>query len=251
MTLPTPPSHKQAMACLQWRKFIVLHKSSAIYSSNLLASTPYVSVVTVGPCYCSYCEWKSGTMGERKETAYSLSSTWCGFDPNTANMVCISVSLGFHKKTSDMALFSVIALTTFKCIVRASVTKGALICFVVTVHWWCHRNHYDITGAYRALPNILIVHLNNGATRTDLRGIPKHCEMTAKAGPQSTIYMVDFDVISFITKYGTNPYPYSSFLWARCNPWDIEQRVGPSALGLHLTGDVSSFGRQCHTSMDK
>ena len=30
-----------------------------------------------------------------------------------------------NKKTSDTALLSVIALTTFNCIVRASVTKGA------------------------------------------------------------------------------------------------------------------------------
>ena len=40
------------------------------------------------------------------------------------------------------------------------------------------------------LRNILTVYLNNGATRADLRGIPKHCEMTAKAGRQSTIYTV-------------------------------------------------------------
>ena len=36
-------------------------------------------------------------------------------------------------------------------------------------------------------------------------------------------------------------------LWARWSPWDFEQRVGPSALGLHLTGDVSSLGRRSHT----
>ena len=63
-----------------------------------------------------------------------LSSTWREFDPDTANVVCISVSLGFRQKTSDTALFSVIALTTFKCIVRASVTKSVLVCFVVTLH---------------------------------------------------------------------------------------------------------------------
>ena len=48
------------------------------------------------------------------------------------------------------------------------------------------------------------------------------------------------DAIFFITKHGINPYLYSGFLWARCSPWDIEQRVGPSALAIHLTGDVSS-----------
>ena len=94
----------------------------------------------------------------------------------------ISVSLGFRQKPSDTALLSVIALTTFNCIVSASVTKGVLVCFVVTVHWWRHRTHYDVTEAYRVLRNILTVDLNNGATRADLRGIPKHYEATAKAG---------------------------------------------------------------------
>ena len=88
--------------------------------------------------------------------------------PDTAYVVCISVSLGFRHKPSDTALFSVIALATFKRIVSSSVTKGALVCFVVTVHWWRHRTHYDVIGANRALCNILIVHLNNGATRADL-----------------------------------------------------------------------------------
>ena len=113
---------------------------------------------------------------------YILSSTLPEIDPDTAYVVCISVSLGFRKKTSDTALLSVIALTTFNCIVNASVTKGALVCFVVPVHWWRHRTHYDVTEAYRTLRNILTVHLNNGATRADLRGIPKHYEVTAKAG---------------------------------------------------------------------
>ena len=121
-------------------------------------------------------------------TYIGLSSTWREFDPNTAYVVCISVSLGFRQKPSDTALLSVIALTTFKCIVSASVTKGALVCFVVTVHWWRHRTHYDVTEVYHALCNILTVHLNNGATCADLRGIPKHCEVAAKAGRQSTIY---------------------------------------------------------------
>ena len=97
----------------------------------------------------------------------------------------------FSSKTTDTALPSVIALTTFTCIVSASVTKGALVCFVVTVHWWRHGTHYDAIETYRALRNILTVHLNNGATRADLRGITKHCEVTVKAGCQSTIYTGD------------------------------------------------------------
>ena len=111
-----------------------------------------------------------------------LSSTLPEIDPDTAYVVCISVSLGFRQKPSDTALLSVIALTTFNCIVSASVTKGVLVCFVVTVHWWRHRTHYDVTEAYRVLRNILTIDLNNGATRADLRGIPKHYEATAKAG---------------------------------------------------------------------
>ena len=110
-----------------------------------------------------------------------LSSTLPEIDPDTAYVVCISVSLGFRQKPSDTALLSVIALTTFNCIVSASVTKGVLVCFVVTVHWWRHRTHYDVTEVYRVLRNILTVDLNNGATRADLRGIPKHYEATAKA----------------------------------------------------------------------
>ena len=90
-----------------------------------------------------------------------LSSTLPEIDPDTAYVVCISVSLVFFcQKLSDTALLSVIALTTFNCIVSASVTKGALVRFVVTVHWWRHRTHYDVTAAYRALRNILTVHLN-------------------------------------------------------------------------------------------
>ena len=115
-------------------------------------------------------------------TYMHLSSTLPEIDPDTAYVVCISVSLGFRQKPSDTALLSVIALTTFNCIVSASVTKGVLVCFVVTVHWWRHRTHYDVTEAYRVLRNILTVDLNNGATRADLRGIPKHYEATAKAG---------------------------------------------------------------------
>ena len=118
----------------------------------------------------------------------TLSSTYREFDPDTAYMVCISVSLGFRQKPSDTAVLSVIALTMFKCFVSASVTKCALVCFVLTVYWWRHKTHYDVTEAYRTLRNILTVHLNNGATRADLRGIPKHCEVTTKAGSQSKIY---------------------------------------------------------------
>ena len=117
-----------------------------------------------------------------------------------------------NKKTSDTALLSVIALTTFNCIVSASVTKGALVCFVETVHWWRHRIYYDVTEACRALRNILTVHSNNEATRADMRRIPKHCEVTAKtSGRQSTIYTGGCDEIFFITRYGINPYSYSGF----------------------------------------
>ena len=123
-----------------------------------------------------YLEWVSAML------LCTLSITLPEIDPDTAYIVCISVSLGFRKRTSDTALLSIIALTTFKCIVSASVTKGALVCFVVPVHWWRHRTHYDVTEDYRALLNILTVHLNNGATRADLIGIPKHYEVTAKAG---------------------------------------------------------------------
>ena len=113
----------------------------------------------------------------------SLSSTLPEIDPDTAYVVSISVSLGFRQKPSDTALLSVIALTTFNCVVSASVTKGALVCFVVPVHWWRHRTHYDVTEAYRALRNILTVHSNNGATRADLRGISKHYEVTGESRP--------------------------------------------------------------------
>ena len=78
------------------------------------------------------------------------------------------------------------------------------------------------------LSNILTVHLNNGAKRVNLRRIPKHCEVTAKAGGQSTIYTGDFDAIFFVIRHGTNPYSYSGFLWARCSPWDIEQLEDPA-----------------------
>ena len=182
---------------------------------------------------------------------WHLSSTLPEIDPDTAYVVCISVSLGFRQKPSDMALLSVIALTTFNCIVSASVTKGALICFVVTVHWWHHGTHYDVTEAYRVVRNILTVHLNNGAIRADLRGIPKHCEVTAKAGRQSTIYTGDFEAIFFIIRYGTNPCSYSGFLWARCSPWDIEQ-LECRAFGPRASLDRwSQLGRRRHTSIDK
>ena len=137
---------------------------------------------------------------ERSKISF-LSSTLPKIDPDTDYVVCISVSHDFRQKPSDTALLSVIVLTTFNCIASASVTKDALVCFVVTVHWWRHRTHYDVTEAYRALRNILTVHMNNGETRAELRGIPKHCEVTANAGRQSTIYTGDSDAIFFITKY--------------------------------------------------
>ena len=156
-------------------------------------------------------------------------------------MVCISVSLGFRQKPSDTALLWVIALTTFNCIVSASVTKDALVCFVVTVHWWRHITHYDVTEACRALRNIPAVHLNNGARRADWRGIPKHCEVMAKTVRQSTIYTGDFDAIFFITRYWINPYSYSGFLWARHSPWDIEHHKLNIGLNYGVTYWTSGF----------
>ena len=64
-------------------------------------------------------------------------------------------------------------------------------------------------------------------------------------------YTVGFDAIFIITRFRINPCLYSGFSWARCSPWDIEQWVGPSAFGLHLTDDVNSLDRRRHTSMDK
>ena len=68
------------------------------------------------------------------------------------------------------------------------------------------------------LRNILTVDLNNGATRTDLRGIPKHYEATAKAQGVNRQFTGDFDAIFFITRYGINQDPYFGFLWTRCSP---------------------------------
>ena len=73
-----------------------------------------------------------------------LSST---FDPHTANLVGISVSLGFRQKPSDTALLLAITFTTFKCIASAPVTEGVLVRFVVIVQWWRHKTHYDVTDA--------------------------------------------------------------------------------------------------------
>ena len=40
--------------------------------------------------------------------------------------------------------------------------KGALVCFVVTVHWWRLRTCYDVTEAYLARLYILSAHLSKG-----------------------------------------------------------------------------------------
>ena len=152
-----------------------------VLSSALLAYIHYPIQMTINIAYkptkCFGC-YRDET--DNTKSVY-LSSTLPEIDPDTAYVVCISVSLGFRQKPSDTALLSVIALTTFNSIVSASVTKGALVCFVLTVHWWRHRTHYDVKGACRALRSILTVHLNNGATRADLRGIPTHYEVTAIA----------------------------------------------------------------------
>ena len=140
-------------------------------------------------------------------------------------------------------LFSVIALTMLRCIVNPSFTMGALVCVVVTVHSWRRRTHYDVTEACHELHNILTVHLDNGETRAGLKGNSKQCEVRAKAGRQCMRHVCGrFDAIFFINRYGTNPYSYFGFLWARSSPWNIEQRLGASAIGLYLTGDVSSLG---------
>ena len=89
-----------------------------------------------------------------KSEVWTFNQTLPDIDPDAAYVVCISVSLGFRQKPSDTALLPVIALTTFNCIVSASATKGALVCFVVTVHWWRHRTHYDVTKACCELHNI-------------------------------------------------------------------------------------------------
>ena len=68
-----------------------------------------------------------------------VSVTWpltCAFHiPCTHTPEIIDMHRGMcdnRQKASDTALLSVIALTTFNCIVSASVTKGVLVCFVVT-----------------------------------------------------------------------------------------------------------------------
>ena len=99
-----------------------------------------------------------------------LSSTKREFDPDAAYAIFVK------NKTSDTALFLVITLTTFNWIVGASVV------FLEIVHWWRHITHYDDTEAYRAICNILTVHMNNWETRQDQRGIPKLCKVPAKAG---------------------------------------------------------------------
>ena len=152
-------------------------------------------------------------------------------------------------KKSDMALLSVIALTKFKCIVSASVTKGALVCFVVSVHWWRHITHYDVTEACHALRNILTVLWTmeqHARTWAESPNTAKWRRAQNINRQYKRVILMRF----FIIRYEIDPYLYSGFLLARCNPCDIEHRVGPSALGLHLTGDVSSLGRRRHPSMD-
>ena len=71
------------------------------------------------------------------------SSPLSEFDRDTAFVVCISVSLGFRRNLSDTALFSVIVLTTSKCIVGASVTWCVLVCCGTTA---IEYNHYNSKG---------------------------------------------------------------------------------------------------------
>ena len=135
---------------------------------------------------------------------WPLSSTWPEFDPDTAYVVCISVSLGFRQKPSDTALFSVTALTTFKCIVRVSVTKGALVCFVVIDHWWRHRTNYDVTEAYRALRNDCNRSFEQWVSTRGPERNPQTLRNDDESKRQSTIYTGDFGAI--FTTYGINPY---------------------------------------------
>ena len=146
-------------------------------------------------------------------------------------MVCISVSLGFRQKPSDTALLSVIALTTFNCIVSASVTKGQLVCFVVTVHWWRHRIYFDVTEARRALRNILTVHLNNGATRADLRGI--------------TALMIRNSSWNYLCRFCVDLSMHSNSTITRSFYWRYAETIGRySACWLQLEGQLGSLYTQ-------
>ena len=80
--------------------------------------------------------------------------------------------------------FLVIALTTFMCIVRASVTKGTTVCFVVTTLMASQKPLWRHSGLF-ALRNILTVYISNGATCAKLKDISKQCEVTTKARRQS------------------------------------------------------------------
>ena len=93
-----------------------------------------------------------------------------------------------------------------------------------------------------ALRNIPTAHVNNGATRADLRGIPKHCEVTANAGCQS-IHAGDFDAIFFITRYRINPHSYSFFYGPGAVLGGGGSGLRPSGFtwqvtSAHLAGDV-------------
>ena len=89
---------------------------------------------------------------ERIRIYRHLSSIWCKFDPDTAYVSCISLSLDFDYtcKSNDMALFSASALTTFM--------------------------------SHKGLPLAAwdSVNLNNGATGADLRGLPQWNELMEK-----------------------------------------------------------------------
>ena len=77
-------------------------------------------------------------------------------------------------------------------------------------------------------------------------------EVTAKAGCQLTSMWVILMRFSLSNVWNLYPYSYSGFYGPGAVPaWDNEQRLGASALRLHLTGDVSLLGRRRHTSMDK
>ena len=105
--------------------------------------------------------------------------------------------------------FSVIALTTLTCIVSASFTKGVLVCFVVTMHRWRRRTHYDVTEAYRALRNILIfIWTMQQHTRT-WEESPNNAKWRRKQGVNRQVWCVILMRFSFINGYGINPYSYS------------------------------------------
>ena len=106
--------------------------------------------------------WESLTLGIASHfTRYDrLSSTWCEFDPSTAYVVCISVSLGFPYMVSRSLGFPyMVMLQTFK---RKRHWMRSYYGLLWTLH--CSSGCYcDVTMRWP-----LLFH----GTRADLSGIP-------------------------------------------------------------------------------